>query len=290
MPQLSIIISAYNEEENLDIVLPQVIDFCKQNNFLAILINDGSIDNTKEILKKYENNPILSIYHHKVNRGQGGAVKTGILNCKTEYCITIDADGQHVLEDVLALYNKLLESDADMVIGSRMGSKEASVYRGVGKAIIRWVAKMLMPIHVYDINSGMRVTNTEMARKYLNLCPDSFAFCDVIVLVFISQRHLVIEHPIRIKERIGGTSTISTRTAFETVLEILNIVVLFNPLRIFLSLSVFCIVVSVLWGIPYVLMGNGVSVGSVLGIITGLLLFLLGLMAEQLSLLRKRGN
>jgi len=162
-------------------------------------------------------------------------------------------------------------------------------YRELGKQVIRSIARFLLPIHIYDINSGMKIYNTRLAQKYLKLCPDSMAYSDVIGLVFISQRHLVLERPIRIKQRIAGESTISTRTAFETIMEILNIVVLFNPMRVFLPLSITAILISIAWGVPIVLRGDGVSVGAMLGIVTGLILFFLGLIAEQLSLIRK-GN
>ena len=112
------------------------------------------------------------------------------------------------------------------------------------------------------------------------------AFSDVITLIFIKKRHLVLEHPITIKKRATGKSTITTFTAIQTVLEIINITMLFNPLRIFLSLSVLCIGFGFAWGIPILLRARGVSVGAMLAIVTGLLFFFIGLIAEQLSSMR----
>jgi len=91
-----------------------------------------------------------------------------------------------------------------------------------------------------------------------------------------------------VQPRISGESTISTRTAFETILEILNLVMLFNPLRVFLPLSIFCVLIGLVWGIPFIMLGRGVSVGAMLAIVSGLLLFTLGLVSEQLSQIRKR--
>jgi hypothetical protein len=79
----------------------------------------------------------------------------------------------------------------------------------------------------------------------------------------------------------------STRTALDTVVEILNIITLINPLRIFLPLSLSAAVIGMLWGVPYVWMGRGVSVGSMLAMVTGVILFAIGLLAEQLSALRR---
>jgi hypothetical protein len=77
------------------------------------------------------------------------------------------------------------------------------------------------------------------------------------------------------------------QTAFETLMEIVNIIFLFNPMKIFLPVSFITIVVTLLWGVPLMLEGRGVSVGTVLGLISAMIFFFLGLIAEQLTLIRK---
>ncbi len=145
-----------------------------------------------------------------------------------------------------------------------------------------------MPLPIHDLNSGIKLYKTGIARRYLKLCPNGMAYSDVIALTFISERHLVIEQTVQIREREGGTSTVGTKTAFETLLEIVNIVVLFNPMKVFLPLAVFFLLAGLCWGLPIVLAGKGISVGSMLGIFLGVLLFFLGLVAEQISSLRKQ--
>lgn len=287
MSNLSVIIPAYNEEESLKVLLPELLAFVKQTDLQLIIVNDGSKDGTKQVLESHSGSENFKIYHHKVNRGYGGAIKTGIRNSDTTYSITIDADGQHDLEDVLSLQKSIIQEDADMIVGSRMAHKDASVYRGLGKWLIRSFAKMLLPIHIEDINSGMKIYNTELAKRYIRLCPDHMAFSDIIAMVFISKRHLVLEQPINIKPRTAGVSTISTLTAIETVKEILNIVILFNPMRVFFPLAFISIAIALAWGIPIALRGRGVSTGAMLGFTTGVLFFFLGLLAEQLSQIRK---
>ena len=144
-----------------------------------------------------------------------------------------------------------------------------------------------MPI-VHDLNSGMRVFRTNIARENLALCPDSFAFCDIITLVFISQKRLVLEVPVAVAPRRTGASSANTRTAFETVMEITNMLVLFNPMRIFLPVSIICVVCGAAWGfITIISRKEGLSVASMLVIMVGVISFFLGLIAEQLSALRK---
>lgn len=287
MKDLTIVIPAYNEEASLKVFLPELTRFVKEQELQLIVVNDGSKDKTADVLYDHDGAAGFRYFSHKVNRGYGGAIKTGIRNATTKYVITIDADGQHDLNDVLALYRKIEETDADMLVGSRMAHKDASLYRGVGKSLIRWFAKLLLPIHIDDINSGMKIYNTEMAKRYIRLCPDHMAYSDIIAMVFISKRHLVLEEPINIKPRTAGESTISTLTAVETVKEILNIVILFNPMRVFFPLAMVSILAALAWGIPIALRGRGVSTGAMLGFTTGLLFFFLGLLAEQLSQIRK---
>lgn len=285
--ELTIVIPAYNEAESLETYLPEVITFCQQNDYEVIIVNDGSKDRTLQILEQHKGKDCFNYYSHKLNRGYGGAIKTGVLNAQTEYVITIDADGQHLLEDVTNLYHYIKEQNADMVVGSRKGNKEASLYRGMGKKLIRTFAKILMPIHIYDINSGMKIYSTELGKKYLHLCPNHMAYSDIIALVFINQRHLVMEKNIKINPRISGVSTINTMTALETVREILNIVMLFNPIRVFLPIAFFLIVFGAVWEFPFLIKGMGMSVGATLLIVSGLIFFFLGLLAEQLSQMRK---
>ncbi|MBN2350340.1 MAG: glycosyltransferase family 2 protein [Bacteroidales bacterium] len=287
---LTLVIPCFNEQDTLPEVLPDLIKFCRQRDWKILIVDDGSTDNSKGILEKFIGETCLKVIYHKVNRGYGGAIKSGIIHCDTEYIITIDADNQHYLSDIEKLVNVLINSDADMVIGSRKGQKNASFLRRMGKGIIRNIARFLMKLEIYDINSGMKLYRTDLAKKYYNLCPDSMAYSDIIALVFIYFKHLVIEEPISIKERKTGKSTIGVNTALQTLMEILNIIVLFNPMKIFLTLSIVFIVSGLAWGIPIVLNGRGISTGSLLALNTGLLFFILGLIAEQLSKIRKNLN
>jgi glycosyltransferase involved in cell wall biosynthesis len=285
---LSIIIPVYNEEQALPLVLPEIISFAQQRDYQLIMVNDGSKDRSLEILKAHsKKEAFFKIVNHKVNKGYGGAIKSGILAAETDYIITIDADGQHYLEDVNNLFDHQKQTDADMIIGSRKGLKEASIFRGIGKKLIRWVARQMMPFTIYDINSGMKLYNTELAKTYIKLCPNSMAFSDIIGLVFISQRHLVLEHPINIKPRVEGKSTIGVRTAFDTMMEILNVVILFNPMRVFLPISILFVVLGLGWAIQFLIMGKGLSTGASMLISMGVIFFTIGLISEQLSQLRK---
>ena len=283
---LSVVVPIYNEAFGLSNLLSELIPYCQSRNWKLILVNDGSSDDTSVILKQYEESPGVKILHHKLNRGYGGALKTGLLEVESPYSLTIDADGQHEFSDMDALLQFAIEKDADMVVGRRSRNGHSGLYRGIGKWFIRRFAALLMPIHISDLNSGFKLYNTSLVQRYASICPDSMAFSDVITLIFIKKRHLVLEHPITVKPRASGSSTVNTFTAIQTIMEIINIAMLFNPLRIFLPLSIFCIGFGFAWGIPIMLQARGVSVGAMLAIVTGLLCFFFGLIAEQLSAMR----
>ncbi|HBT97738.1 MAG TPA: hypothetical protein DEB25_08985 [Desulfobulbaceae bacterium] len=288
MSDLTVIIPAYNEEASLRSFLPQIFDFCDLQGCCLFVVNDGSRDGTKDVLDSYEDRKNFKSIHHKLNKGYGEAIKSGLMAVKTKYCITIDADGQHSPEDICRLYALMTEQDADLVIGRRSEKWKNNPYRFCGKRIIRWITKMLMPLDVQDINSGMKMYRTELARAYAHLCPSNMPFSDIITLYFVNQRHLVLETPINISPRVAGVSTINTITAFETIMEILHIVTFFNPMRVFLPVALVFLTLSALWGVPIILRGEGVSVGTLFLFVTGMNFFFLGLIAEQLSIVRKK--
>jgi glycosyltransferase involved in cell wall biosynthesis len=284
--ELTIVIPVFNEAESLPHFMPDLVKSCHEKGWQLILVNDGSSDHSARVLTQFEHESFVQVLHHKVNRGYGGALKTGLALVKTPYVITMDADGQHQIADVEALYQFALKCNTDMLIGSRSEMEHINLYREFGKWLIRRFTRLLVPLPIHDLNSGFKLYRNELVNRYLHLCPNSMAFSDVITLLFLDQGHLVLEMPITVKKRIAGSSSIGTHTAFQTIIEILNLAMLVNPLRIFLPLSFFCIVVGLVWGLPIIIAGRGVSVGSMLAIVLGSLFFFLGLIASQLAAIR----
>jgi len=282
---VTIIIPALNEEESIGSTLRELVPECDRNGWHIIVVDDGSSDSTAQIVAS-EWNEQVELLRHKVRRGYGAAIKTGIARTTTDYAVTFDADGQHDPADLARLLEAALAGDADLVIGDR-GPNASGWYRRLGKWIIRSIAHLLLPIHVRDLNSGIKLFRAELGQHYSAFLPDALAFSDVLTLAFISDHRVVIEIPVSIRDRSGGKSTITTMTALDTVIEIVNIITLFNPMRIFIPLSAAGIFAGIAWGTPIVLTGRGVSVGAMLAIVTGVILFALGLLAEQLSAIRK---
>ncbi|HBM15201.1 MAG TPA: hypothetical protein DD381_02480 [Lentisphaeria bacterium] len=284
--KITVIVPCYNEAENIPKVIPEVITYCEKMNWKLIVVNDGSKDDSKNQLMKFSSNCYMVI-NHKLNRGYGGAIKTGIQQADTEWVVTIDSDGQHNIEDISRLLEKAEETDADMVVGSRMNHKAASLYRGIGKFFIRKFAKIFIPHNISDINSGMKLYKRNLALKFIALCPNNMAYSDIILFFFLYDHHLVIEENISINTRIGGKSTISIKTAIETILETINIIILFRPMRFFLPISFCLFLFGIFWAIIRYFQSFQLSTGSSFLIITSLILFLMGLITEQITRLRK---
>jgi glycosyltransferase involved in cell wall biosynthesis len=284
---VSVIVPTYNEAGSIPTFFPELYKFCREQGWYLIIVDDCSTDGTSELLKVYNDKPEVRVLRHKVNRGYGAAVKSGIKAAATDYCITIDADGQHYIEDMDKVYKRMVSTDADMVVGSRKGLKSENRFRGAAKGIIRTFARLMMPLHIYDINSGMRMFSTAIGKEVLHLCPDGMSFCDTFTMTFINYRHLVLEEQISIRERTTGESKARIRTALETVIEIINLIVLFNPLRIFLPVSALLFGLGLGWGIYMFTLDKGITSGASFLMVTGILLFLLGLVSEQISQMRK---
>ena len=284
--ELTIVVPVYNEEAALPSFLEELLPFAREHAFAVVLVDDGSTDGTRQLLSALDE-PGVTVLRHKLNRGYGGALKTGIASCQTRYVITLDADGQHRPADVVKLYETIQRTDADMVIGSRRGQKDASIGRAVAKRCIRGLARALMPIPVHDLNSGMKVSLTELAHKALELCPDTMAFSDTIALVFINNRRLVLEEPITIRDRQHGASTIGLRDGVATIRAIINMVMLFHPLNLFLPAAGILSFVGLAWTARCYIINRVVSTGAAVLLLSALLTLLLGLLAEQLSEIRR---
>ncbi len=284
---LSIVVPCYNEAENIPVVFPPLLAFAKERNWRVIAVDDGSRDDTRALLLKMrENAPHLDVIVHKLNRGYGAATKSGLHAVETKYAITIDADGQHRLEDVEKCFKRILETDADLVVGERVNN-ESGGYRSLGKWVIRMFASTLLSLPVRDLNSGMKCYRMSEAVSYLDLCPDTMAFSDVILLLMINDRKLVSRTEIEVSPRLADRSTIGTRTALVTLAEILNLAILLRPLTVFFRIGLIFVLLGLAWGVFIYIKSRTITSVAVMMIMLGGLSFILGLLGEQISQIRK---
>ena len=275
----TVVIPAFNEAATIDRVIRSIQQACDPVLDEIIVVDDGSGDDTAKIAKEAG----ARVIQHKINRGYGASLKTGIYASETDLVITLDADGQHRAEDVLRLFDFL--DTSDMVVGQRTQLLHSPLWRMPGKWVLGWLARFLTQADIPDLNSGMRLMRKSVIEKYLHLCPSGFSFSTTITMTMHSRGYQVVYVPIEVEKRKSG-STVSLSTGLNTIILILRLATLFNPLRIFIPVSFSIGAVGFLWGIPYALSGYGVSVGSMLAISIAIVLFALGLISDQISALR----
>jgi glycosyltransferase involved in cell wall biosynthesis len=281
--RITIVIPAHNEEQAIQKVLASLLAGLPDAVSEVIVVDDGSSDRTGELATEAG----VRVLRHPTNRGYGASLKAGIRVAKTEYVLTMDADGQHRVEDVQGLCQAVRDTGerVDCVIGHRTQLLHSALWRMPGKWFLTILARILTGKRIGDLNSGLRVMRRDVILRYVHLCPSGFSFSTTSTFALASRGYRMQFVPITV-ERRSGKSTVSVKTGFQVILLVLRLASLFNPLRVFLPLSMLFIVGGVLWTIPYLLQDQGITVASMLAIVTGVILFALGLICDQVAQLR----
>ena len=276
---LSIIIPAYNEEDGIIATLENV-----QESFPAaeiIVVDDGSQDQTVERVSGFAAVKLLT---HRFNRGYGGALKTGMKHSTRELIAWFDADNEHRSDFLKAMVDRIEEEKLAAVLGQR--PKSVSVVRGVGKYFIRVLARLLNVKSGTDLNCGLRVFRREIIVPYIPILPDSYSASLTSTIILIEQRYPFAFHPIETNQRIG-TSKVALADGFNTLLLVLRVITLFAPMRIFLKVGLNLLLIGAVYSIYTALAkGAGIPVLGAFLMLFGLLVAILGLVADQISQLR----
>jgi glycosyltransferase involved in cell wall biosynthesis len=280
-PAYTLLIPAFNEESAIGPVLDSLKDLegCQE----ILVVDDGSTDRTAAEADR----PGVRVIRHAYNRGYGASLKTGIMACNTEYVVLCDGDGQHRREDVQRV---AAEAERfDMVVGSRQGAGRRDWMRMPGKAVLGWFANLLAERSIPDLNSGLRSFRVQVIRRYLHIMPQGFSFTTTSTLAMFSTGHTVHYLPIEVQARNGRKSTVRIlRDGVRVLNLILNLTVLFNPMKVFAPLAIFFVGLSVVYFTAYsATIRVHVSPSMVLLFITGVILFFLGVISEQISALRR---
>jgi glycosyltransferase involved in cell wall biosynthesis len=233
---LSVIVPVYNEEAGLKSVIEELIEILDNLDLPAelIIVNDGSVDGTSEILEAFAHK--AKILQHASNRGYGAALKTGISNAAYPLIAITDADGTYPNHEFPKLLSKM---DAhDMVVGSRNGQQVAvPLIRRPAKWFLNKIANYLLETKIPDLNSGFRIFRRKRMERYRHILPNGFSFTTTITLSMISDGFPVYYEPINYYKR-DGKSKIKPNDALNFFMLITRTVTYFNPLRIFLPISI----------------------------------------------------
>ncbi|MBP7461250.1 MAG: glycosyltransferase family 2 protein [Candidatus Delongbacteria bacterium] len=286
MSSLTVIIPVYNEENAIEATLSGLIPYAEKNNWRIVVINDGSTDKTGEILAKIEG---IRVITHPINKGYGAALKTGIILSDTRWVAFYDSDGQHNPEDLEQLMNNI--RNFDMLVGERGKDSHQEWLRKPGKWILSKTANFLTERTIPDLNSGLRIIRRGIILNILHLMPDGFSFTTTSTVAFINLGFNVGYRSIRVNKRIGNSTVKQFKHGSNTILLIIRLILLFNPLKVFMPVSFFVFAAGALYEILYGIIWTPdhirLILGALLAFVTSALIFFMGLVVDQLSSLRK---
>jgi glycosyltransferase involved in cell wall biosynthesis len=279
---VSIVVPAFNEEDAIGTVVTALRAADAWHEILVI--DDGSSDATADRARDAG----ARVIRHPYNKGNGAAVKTGIRHATGEYILIVDGDGQHKPEDARRLVSRL--GEYDLVIGARSGSTQATSTRRFGNSALNWLAGYLTDRDIPDLTSGFRAARREHLREFLHLLPNGFSTPTTTTLAFIKAGYNVSFEPIEARQRLGQSKIRLARDGTKFLMIILRIVTLFSPLRVFLPISIASFTVGTLYAFWTIWWQSHVTNSSVLLIILAVIVFLVGLVSEQISALRFEGR
>lgn len=283
--EISVVIPAFNEAHAIGETVAELkatLDVLSLDHEILV-VDDGSSDGTGDVAESRG----CTVIRHRSNRGYGASLKTGIKAASKAIVLFYDADGQFDPEDLKRLLEGL--ASADMAAGVRGRGSHRPIERRPGKWILKVVADYLSRTNIPDLNCGYRAVRRGAILPYLHLLPDGFSASTTTTILFLKKGLGIEWVPVTIRRAKTKSSVRIFRDGFDTILLILRLITLFDPLRIYLPASALCVVTAVIWGTRYVLRGQGLSLASMLLLITAVLLFFFGLLADQVSALRLGG-
>ncbi len=278
--RVSVVIPAYNEEENIGSLIERIYRVLPERDTEIIVVDDGSSDNTGEVAQKYGAKVIRNTY----NMGNGAAIKRGVRGASLPVVVLMDADGQHPPEEIPRLLEKL--DKFDMVIGARMRVNQ-SWWRWFANKVYNFLASYVTGINIKDLTSGFRAVKRDKMLSFLYLLPNTFSYPTTLTLSFIKAAYPVEFVPVKTLPRKKGRSKINILAdGARFFIIILRISVFFYPLKIFLPLSLMFFMAGLFYYLFTFTHFHRFTNMSALLFITSVIIFMLGLVSEQIASLR----
>jgi glycosyltransferase involved in cell wall biosynthesis len=278
----SVLIPAFNEADVIATVVTALRAAAEWHEI--IVVDDGSTDSTSEQARSAG----ATVVRHPYNKGNGAAVKTGIRTATGEFVLIIDGDGQHKPEDAIRIVSRL--GDYDLVVGARSTETQATHARRFGNSALNGLASYLTDREIPDLTSGFRGARREYLREFLHLLPNGFSTPTTTTLAFIKAGYNVTFEPVHARARVGHSKIRLARDGTKFLMIILRIVTIFSPLRIFLPISITAFLIGTAYAVWTIATQQHITNSSVLLIIFAVIVFLVGLISEQISALRFEGR
>lgn len=278
---IAVVIPAYNEAEGIDVTLSDLKPFAGEFSEI-IVVDDGSTDDTAKIAASHG----VTVISHKRNKGYGAAIKTGVRNSSADYILIMDSDGQHNPNDIKKIIDDC--GEYDMIVGERTKDSQKQISRQPGKKVLSLVANFLANYKIPDLNSGFRLIKRSLVEEFSHILPNGFSFSTTITIAALKAGYDIRYVPITTSARIGRKSNVKMfRDGFNTLMLIIRIVALFDPLRVFLPMSIVLFIIGVVYIVICSIQGLNIPDGAVLTILASCLMFFFGILSDQISMMRR---
>jgi len=280
--KVSVIMPAYNESLAIGDVLDRLLPMPQKHRWEVIVVDDGSEDGTGKIAEQHQ----AKVLTHPYNRGYGASLKTGLHAASGDVVVIMDSDGQHDENDIPRLLNEI--DNHDMVVGERVKGSHNDWVRKPGKWVLGKVANILAGRKIPDLNSGLRAYRKDLLMKLIHLMPDGFSFSTTSTVAYFSMNFRIKYIPIKVKARLGTSTVKQVRHGFETILLMIRLIVLFNPLKIFMPVALTMLLVGLIYQL-FIFLREGMHIrgGTIVAVTAGVQCFLFGLMIDQISAVRR---
>jgi glycosyltransferase involved in cell wall biosynthesis len=275
---LSIIIPAKNEAAVIGDVVSSVRGIYADAEVLVV--DDGSTDETAIVAERAG----ATVVSHPVSLGNGAAIKAGARAANGEVLIMMDGDGQHKAEDIPILLAKL-DQGYDMAIGARDSGSHAGVGRLAANGLYNVFASMISGHRIPDLTSGFRAVRADLFKRFLYLLPNGFSYPTTITMAFLRSGFPVTFVPIQALERTGKSHIRPVKDGLRFLAIIFKIATLYAPLKVFLPISgIFFLSGAGYYAYTYITMGRFTNM-SMLTLSAAVIIFLIGLISEQITAL-----
>jgi len=275
---VSIVLPAKNESATIGQTIAQIQQL--QLAHEIIVVNDGSTDSTKAVAE-YAGGTVIT---HPYSKGNGAAIKTGARAATGDVIIFMDADGQHDPQDIPHLLEKI-EQGYDLVVGARQKGSQASLGRGIANGLYNTLATYMTEQKVEDLTSGFRAVRAEKFREFLYLLPNGFSYPTTSTMAFFRAGYSVTYVPIHAAKRIGKSHIQPLKDGVRFFLIIFKIATLFSPLKMFLPIAVVLFLMGTGWYAYTLYEFHRFTNMSALLYTGSIMIFLMGLISEQITAL-----
>jgi glycosyltransferase involved in cell wall biosynthesis len=293
-PYVSIILPCFNEQDHVTAEIERICVAMDASGYSYELLayDDASTDETLARLHEAAPRfPRLQVVSFHRNGGSGTVRRIGTQNARGEIVVWTDADMTYPNDRIPELV-QILEKDAtiDQVVGARTSEQGThKLLRVPAKWFIRKLAEVLTNAHIPDLNSGLRAFRRQVALPYMRLLPPGFSCVTTITIAFLSDQHDVRYVPIEYAKRAGTSKFKFVRDAYRYILQVLRMVMYFNPLKVLMPVALFLLALGLAKGVfDMVVHPLLFAVNTVLIFVSGLIIASLALLADLI--VRSRGD